>query len=410
MTEATISLSQFQLPSHAPSSAHWTLKLLNKLKKGRLKVITPEGTHLLFGGDADQPSATIRLHTWAVCSRALKAGDIGFAEGYIAGEWETDDLASLLGVFLENRKAVEKVIYGSFLGSLAYKIKHLLNRNTKTQARKNIHAHYDLGNAFYQLWLDPTMTYSSALFDGNTSLSLAQAQSAKYQAMLSFLKPAQGDRVLEIGCGWGGFAEEACGRGAKLVGLTLSTEQLAFAKARMARLGFDDRSEFRLQDYRDCQGQFDHIASIEMFEAVGEEYWPTYFQAVNRLLKTGGKAAIQTIVIDDALFDRYRKSTDFIQQYIFPGGMLPSPTKFRQLAEKHGLRVVEEKAFGKDYAETLRRWRMQFMNTLDQVRAQGFDEPFIRTWEFYLAYCEAGFEYQSTDVIQFYLEKKDGVQ
>ncbi|HEX4917910.1 MAG TPA: cyclopropane-fatty-acyl-phospholipid synthase family protein [Limnobacter sp.] len=408
MTEATISISQFQLPSHAPSSAHWTLKLLSKLKKGRLEVITPEGTHLLFGGDDDRPSATIKLHNWSVCSRALKAGDIGFAEGYIAGEWETDDLASLLGVFLENRKAVEKVIYGSFLGSIAYKIKHLLNRNTKTQARKNIHAHYDLGNPFYQLWLDPSMTYSSALFDGNTSMSLEQAQHAKYQAMLDYLQPKIGQRVLEIGCGWGGFAERACQAGASLVGLTLSTEQLAYAKARLARQGFESQAEFRLQDYRDCTGQFDHIASIEMFEAVGEEYWPAYFQAVHRLLKTGGKAAIQTIVIDDALFERYRKSTDFIQQYIFPGGMLPSPAKFRQMAEKHGLRVVAEKPFGKDYAETLRRWRAQFMGTLDAVRAQGFDEPFVRTWEFYLAYCEAGFEYQSTDVIQFYLEKTGG--
>ncbi len=404
MTQA-ITFSQFQLPSYAPSSAQWTLKLLTKLKKGRLEVVTPEGVHLLFGGDEDQPSAKIKLHNWSVCQRALKAGDIGFAEGYIAGEWETDDLASLLGVFLENRKAVEKVIYGSFLGSVAYKIKHFLNRNTKAQARKNIHAHYDLGNPFYQLWLDPSMTYSSALFDGNTSLSLEEAQKAKYQAMLNFLKPSAGEQILEIGCGWGGFAEMACQAGTNLVGLTLSTEQLAYAKTRLGSQGFANNAEFRLQDYRDCQGQFDHIASIEMFEAVGEEYWPVYFQSVNRLLKTGGKAAIQTIVIDESLFERYRKSTDFIQQYIFPGGMLPSPARFRALAEKNGLRVVSEKAFGKDYAETLRRWRMDFMNVLTEVKQQGFDDPFIRTWEFYLAYCEAGFQYESTDVIQFYLEK-----
>ena len=371
-------------------------------------MVTPEGVHLLFGGEEDQPSAKIVLHNWSVCTRALKSGDIGFAESYIAGEWETDNLADLLGVFLENRKAVEKVIYGSFLGSIAYKIKHLLNRNTKTQARKNIHAHYDLGNPFYQLWLDPSMTYSSALFDGNTSLSLEQAQHAKYQAMLNYLQPAKGDRVLEIGCGWGGFAEKACEAGAELVGLTLSTEQLAYAQTRLENKGFASQVDFRLQDYRDCRGQFDHIASIEMFEAVGEEYWPAYFQSVSRLLKKGGKAAIQTITIADDLFERYRKGTDFIQQYIFPGGMLPSPSRFRALAEKHGLRVVSEKAFGKDYAETLRRWRADFMKQLDAVKAQGFDEPFVNTWEFYLAYCEAGFQYESTDVIQFYLEKVDG--
>ncbi|MCQ8894914.1 cyclopropane-fatty-acyl-phospholipid synthase family protein [Limnobacter humi] len=407
MTQAAVSLSQFQLPSHAPSAAQWTLKLLNKLKKGRLEMITPEGVHLLFGGEDDQPSARMTLHSWAVCSRALKSGDIGFAESYIAGEWETDNLAELLGVFLENRKAVEQVIYGSFLGSIAYKLKHLLNRNTKAQARKNIHAHYDLGNPFYQLWLDPSMTYSSALFDGNTSLSLEEAQQAKYQAMVDYLRPKAGETILEIGCGWGGFAQKVCSQGAELVGLTLSTEQLAYAKARLDRAGLGQHAEFRLQDYRDCKGQFDHIASIEMFEAVGEEYWSVYFETVSRLLKTGGKAAIQTITIADELFERYRKGTDFIQQYIFPGGMLPSPSKFRAMAERHGLRVVREKAFGKDYAETLRRWRVQFMKQLDAVRAQGFDQPFINTWEFYLAYCEAGFQYESTDVIQFYLEKAE---
>lgn len=405
MNQAAIRFPQFEIPSHAPSSAQWTLKLLTKLQTGSLEVITPEGVHLLFGDDS-APHATIRLHNWAVCSAALKSGDIGFAESYIAGDWETDDLASLLGVFLENRNAVEKVIYGSFLGSIAYKVKHWFNRNTKAQAKKNIHAHYDLGNAFYQLWLDPSMTYSSALFTPETSGCLEKAQKAKYQAMIDFLRPAKNERILEIGCGWGGFAEIACQNQAHVTGLTLSTEQLAFAKERLAKQGFQDQADFRLQDYRDCQGQFDHIASIEMFEAVGEEYWPAYFESVNKLLKPGGKAAIQSIVIDDELFERYRKGTDFIQQYIFPGGMLPSRAIFEKMAEKHGLKVVKTLAFGKDYAETLRRWRQVFMAQIEEVKAQGFDEPFIRTWEFYLAYCEAGFQYDSTDVYQFYLEKK----
>lgn len=405
MNQAAIRLPQFDIPSHAPASAQWTLKILSKLKKGHLEVITPEGVHLLFGEDSS-PSATIKLKNWHVCTKALKSGDIGFAESYIEGDWETNDLASLLGVFLENRKAVEKVIYGSFLGSLAYKIKHLLNRNTKSQARKNIHAHYDLGNAFYEMWLDPTMTYSSALFDGDTSRSLTDAQHAKYDRMLQFLAPERGDSVLEIGCGWGGFAEKACHRGAYLTGLTLSTEQLAYAEKRLHEKGFADRVDFRLQDYRDCRGSFDHIASIEMFEAVGEQYWPTYFSSVSRLLKPGGKAAIQSIVIDHELFDRYRKSTDFIQQYIFPGGMLPSKEIFEQLANKHGLEVVERLDFGRDYAETLRRWRVAFMDKLHHIKPLGFDDKFARTWEFYLAYCEAGFDYESTDVSQFYLLKK----
>ena len=402
MTQA-ITFSQFQLPSHAPSSAQWTLKLLTKLRKGRLEVVTPEGVHLLFGGEEDQPSAKIKLNSWAVCQRALKAGDIGFAEAYIAGEWETHDIASVLGVFLENRKAVEQVIYGSFLGSIAYKIKHLLNRNTKAQAKKNIHAHYDLGNPFYQLWLDPSMTYSSALFDGDTSLSLEQAQHAKYMAMVNYLKPKAGEEVLEIGCGWGGFAEKACQAGAKLVGLTLSTEQLAFAKARLAKQGFGEQADFRLQDYRDCRGQFDHIASIEMFEAVGEEYWPAYFQSVNRLLKKGGKAAIQTIVIQDELFDRYRKGTDFIQQYIFPGGMLPSREAFKHYAQQAGLQIECEFAFGHDYAKTLCIWYEHFNQKLSEIRGLGFDEPFIRLWNFYLMYCAAGFKEQNIEVVQFTL-------
>lgn len=404
MNQAAITYSQFVLPSSAPSSAKWTMKLLTKLQTGTLVLVTPEGSELIFG-DNSEPRAVIRLHNWSVCSKALKSGDIGFAESYIAGDWETDDLASLLGVFLENRNAVEKVIYGSFIGGLAYKVKHWFNRNTKTQARKNIHAHYDLGNPFYRLWLDPSMTYSSALFNGDLTLGLKEAQEAKYNAMLDYLKPEANDQILEIGCGWGGFAELACKRGARLTGLTLSTEQLAYAEERLNNAGYGRQVDFRLQDYRDCKGQFDHIASIEMFEAVGEEYWPAYFKALSELLKPGGRAAVQSIVIEHELFDRYRKGTDFIQQYIFPGGMLPSQQIFEEMAARHGLEVEETLAFGQDYAETLRRWRKEFMNRLEEVKAQGFDEPFIRTWEFYLAYCEAGFQYESTDVVQFYLRK-----
>lgn len=403
--EALTRFPDFQIPRNAPSSAQWTLRLLTKLQTGTLKVTTPEGVTLVFG-DHSHPKANIQLKNWNVCSAALKSGDIGFAETYIAGDWKTDNLAALLGVFLKNRHAVEKVIYGSFIGGLAYKLKHWLNRNTKTQAKKNIHAHYDIGNSFYQLWLDPSMTYSSGLFKCQETQSLEEAQKEKYAAMLEFLQPSATCHLLEIGCGWGGFAEMACRRGANVTGLTLSSEQLAFAQNRLNEQGYGSKSSFKLQDYRDCQGLFDGIVSIEMFEAVGEAYWPAYFETLHARLKAKGRAAIQSIVISDELFNRYRKGTDFIQQYIFPGGMLPSRAIFEEYAEKFGLKVVSTLAFGKDYAETLRHWRKSFMTQLPQVKENGFDDTFIRTWEFYLAYCEAGFEDESTDVYQFYLEKK----
>jgi cyclopropane-fatty-acyl-phospholipid synthase len=286
-------------------------------------------------------------------------------------------------------------------------LRHLLNRNHKANSRKNIHAHYDLGNAFYELWLDDTMNYSSALFAGDFSLSMQEAQRAKVRRALTATQVTQGSRVLEIGCGWGALAEMATlEMGAHVTGVTLSTEQLAFANARMTWNGKAAQADLRLQDYRDINdGPYDAVCSIEMVEAVGQEYWPTYFQTVSRLLKPGGKACIQSIVIDDALFDRYVKSTDFIQQYIFPGGCLPSPSEFRRQAKLAGLEVVDELKFGPDYAETLRRWRHDFMAQEAQVVALGFDTKFLRTWEFYLAYCEAAFDEANTDVIQFTLRK-----
>ena len=394
-----------QLPERTPASARTVFRLLQQLRHGSLTISLPDGS-VQTVGDGQGPHLSLHLHNWQPFKAALKSGDIGFAESYIAGDWTTSHLPDLLRLLAANRQALDDVIHGSWIGRLAYRLRHLLNRNTRGNSRKNIHAHYDLGNDFYRLWLDGTMNYSSGLFQGNLQQDMQQAQHAKVRRALHMAGVRRGHRVLEIGCGWGALAEKATQEfGAHLTGVTLSTEQLAWAKARLENKGLGQQADFRLQDYRDCDGQFDHIASIEMFEAVGEEYWSTYFQAVNRLLKPGGRAAIQTITIDDALFERYRKGTDFIQQYIFPGGMLPCPSKFRALAEKHGLRVVSEKRFGKDYAETLRRWRKTFMSQLDTVRKQGFDQPFINTWEFYLAYCEAGFEYESTDVFQFYLEK-----
>ncbi|MFM1765660.1 MAG: Cyclopropane-fatty-acyl-phospholipid synthase [Pseudomonadota bacterium] len=387
-------------------AARRVLQLLEKIEHGTLTVQFPDRSMKIYG-NGSLPHAALSLSNWNVFLASMKSGDIGFAESYIAGDWRTPSLSELLRVMIQNRRVVEDLIYGSWWGRMIYRVRHLLNRNHKANSRKNIHAHYDLGNAFYELWLDSTMNYSSALFQGDFSLSMQEAQNAKVRRALQATDVTQGSRVLEIGCGWGALAEMATMEmGAHVTGVTLSTEQLAFANARMKWNGKADQADLRLQDYRDIDdGPYDAVCSIEMIEAVGQEYWPTYFQAISKLLKPGGKACVQSIVIDDALFDRYVKSTDFIQQYIFPGGCLPSPTEFRRQAELAGLKVIDELKFGPDYAETLRRWRHDFMAQESQVLTLGFDNKFLRTWEFYLAYCEAAFDEANTDVIQFTLQK-----
>ena len=387
-------------------AARRVLQLLEKIEHGTLTVQFPDRSMKIYG-NGSLPHAALSLSNWNVFLASMKSGDIGFAESYIAGDWRTPSLSELLRVMIQNRRVVEDLIYGSWWGRMIYRVRHLLNRNHKANSRKNIHAHYDLGNAFYELWLDSTMNYSSALFQGDFSLSMQEAQHAKVRRALQATDVTQGSRVLEIGCGWGALAEMATMEmGAHVTGVTLSTEQLAFANARMKWNGKADQADLRLQDYRDIDdGPYDAVCSIEMIEAVGQEYWPTYFQAISKLLKPGGKACVQSIVIDDALFDRYVKSTDFIQQYIFPGGCLPSPTEFRRQAKLAGLKVIDELKFGPDYAETLRRWRHDFMAQESQVLKLGFDNKFLRTWEFYLAYCEAAFDEANTDVIQFTLQK-----
>jgi len=402
----TTTASPLSLPAGAPPAARTILNLLQRLHHGTLTVQMPDGSARVFGNGA-LPHAAITLKNWNVCSAALKSGDIGFAECYIAGDWTTPQLTDLLRVFICNRHEVESVIYGNWLGRLAYRIRHLLNRNSKANSKKNIHAHYDLGNAFYELWLDETMNYSSASFEGDAQLGLVDAQHAKVRRALPMVDAKPGDRILEIGCGWGALAEKATTEfGASITGVTLSTEQLAFANARMQRLGTQSQADLRLQDYRDiADGPFDAVCSIEMVEAVGREYWPTYFETVARQLKPGGRACIQSIVIQDALFERYINGTDFIQQYIFPGGCLPCPREFRAQAQAAGLTVVDEFAFGVDYATTLRLWREKFLAERARVLQLGFDERFIRTWEFYLAYCEAGFAQGDIDVVQYTLHK-----
>ena len=385
----------------APASAKRVLQLLSRLQSGCLKLQLPDGTWREFGAPASELQVRVNLSDWGVFAAVLKSGDIGFAETYRDGGWTTDDLAGLLRLFLLNRQALDEVIYGNWLGRLVYRIKHLLKRNTRENSRKNIHAHYDLGNAFYRLWLDDSMVYSSAWFEGQLQGDLKQAQLAKVRRSLRMAGVEPGHRVLEIGCGWGALAQMAVNEfQVRLVGLTLSTEQLQWAQ------DANPKAEIRMQDYRDVNdGPFDAVLSIEMLEAVGQEYWATYFETVSRLLKPGGRACIQTIVIADQLFERYISSTDFIQQYIFPGGCLPCPRALRQHASQAGLKVVDEFAFGPDYAETLRRWRQQFFASREQVLQLGFDEPFIRLWEFYLAYCEAAFDEGSTNVMQFTLQK-----
>lgn len=403
---STTTLSPSSLPDSAPASARAVFHLLKKLSHGTLDMQLPDGSTLHFGTLTEgEPRVALRLHNWNVCSAALKSGDIGFAETFIAGDWSSPDLAALLKLFVANREQIESMVYGTWWGSALHRMRHLFNRNSRRGSKKNIHAHYDLGNEFYRLWLDPTMNYSSAWFEGDRTRPMADAQWAKVRRALSECGTQPGDRVLEIGCGWGALAECAARDfGATVRGVTLSNEQLAWAQNRLASAGL--AGDLRFQDYRDISdGPFDAIASIEMFEAVGREYWPSFFETVKQQLKPGGKACIQTITIRDDLFDRYVKSTDFIQQYIFPGGLLPSPTEFRRAAERAGLTVVNELDFGLDYAETLKRWREHFLSEDTRVRQLGFDTRFMRIWEFYLAYCEAAFAMHNTSVMQFTLRR-----
>jgi cyclopropane-fatty-acyl-phospholipid synthase len=379
------------------------LALLERIAHGGIEIALPDGSRRAVGR---APVARLEVSDWAAFGAAFRRGDIGFAEAFVDAQWSSPDLAQLLTVIARNRDALESAIYGGFWGQIAYRVRHALNGNTRRGSRRNIAAHYDLGNEFYALWLDPSMTYSSALFAGNALQSLASAQDAKYRRILERLAPRPGARILEIGCGWGGFAELAARESrCRVTGLTLSEEQLAFAEERMHRVGVADRVELAFRDYRDERGTYDHVVSIEMYEAVGERYWPAYFRAIRDRLKPGGRAVVQAITIADRLFERYRSGTDFIQQYVFPGGMLASPARFRAEAVRAGLRVDGELAFGADYAETLRRWRQAFKARLPEVRALGYGERFLRVWDFYLAYCEAGFATGCTDVHQFELAR-----
>ena len=380
---------------HANRDTRLVFQLLEKLTGGLLEIRLPDGSCTLFGDG--EHGVTMQVHDQATFAVVLARGDIGLAEAYLDGYWDSPDITGLLALLAKNRAVLQKAVYGSWRNLLAARVRHWLNRNSKAGSKRNIMAHYDLGNDFYRLWLDPSMSYSAAIYRDVDDGSLETAQHAKYRRILNHLQARAGQTVLEIGCGWGGFAELAVDSGLQVTGLTLSPAQLAWAQQRVPQ------ADLRLQDYRDNREQFDHVVSIEMFEAVGERFWPSYFKTVAGALKPGGKAMIQSITIRDDLFASYRRGTDFIQQYVFPGGMLPSRQAFRAAAAKHGLRVQGEYAFGLDYARTLAEWRLAFEAKWPEIQKLGFDENFRRLWRMYLCYCEAGFLAGNVDVVQFEL-------
>ena len=381
--------------------------LVGKLNSGRVDFILPDGRRFRAEGSKPGPVAEVTINNPDVFARLVREGDLGFCDAYLDGWWTTPDLQAFMDFIHADNDDMYDGFPGMALVRAWEKARFWFQSNTKRQALKNISYHYDLGNDFYSLWLDDTMTYSSALF--NTSQeSLEKAQIAKYASMVDQMGVKPGDHVLEIGCGWGGFAEYAAKeRGLKVTGLTISKEQLEYANKRIKSKGLSDKVNLKLQDYRDETGVYDGVASIEMFEAVGEKYWPVYFDKIKQCLKPGKQATLQIITIQDARWDVYRKSVDFIQKYIFPGGMLPSPSVLRQEIHRAGLSVQHSIEFGKSYSQTLRRWFEVFNNKWDKISAMGFDDRFRRMWNFYLTSCAATFESGNCDVTQITLQKPD---
>lgn len=389
---------------NAPASAKAVLFALLQLRDGAAHVTLPDGRVLAFGDELG-PTVDLQIKDYRFARRVLTSGDIGFAEGLMAGEWESNDLSALLTLLASNVERFTRLLEGGPVGKAVHWLRHLSNANTKRGSRRNILAHYDLGNKFYEAWLDASMTYSSARFDAKVR-DLESAQREKYRALAEHLELKPGDHVLEIGCGWGGFAEFAAREyGVRVTGITISDEQLAYARSRMEKADLTDKVEIRRQDYRDVEGQFDKVASIEMFEAVGEKYWPAYFSKIADVLKPGGKAGLQIITIKDDLFEQYRKRADFIQRYVFPGGMLVSIDRLKEETAKVGLVWSKAEPFGQSYAETLAEWARRFTAKWHDIRAMGFDERFKKLWLFYLGYCEAGFRTGRTNVVQLELAK-----
>ena len=372
-------------------------RIVGELECGELVIETPAGDRLALRGRQPGSQAKVTIHSWRCLWHLVFGWDIGFAETYIAGEWSSPDLVALLKLACNNSDLVEplKALRGP---RFWLRLRHAMNRNTRRGSRRNIAAHYDLGNEFYRQWLDPGMTYSAAIFS-RAGQTLEEAQNAKLDRVISLLDLAGGERVLEIGCGWGSLAERLTDRHTCTVtGLTLSAEQLAYAQQRLRNRTAPGRCDLRLQDYRDVRGTFDRIVSIEMLEAVGEAYWSTYFEKLRDSLRPGGSAVLQVITIDEARFENYRRRPDFIQKYIFPGGMLPTKHIIEREVAQAGLRLVAHEHFGESYARTLEHWQLRFQKSWPIIECLGFDERFKRTWEYYFAYCQAGFETSAISV------------
>lgn len=381
-------------------------RALSGLTHSRLRIELPGGYRFCCGPRDAERRADWTIRQWNALMRIANSGALGFAEGYVNGEWDTSDIQALLHAFAIELDGLDAARARRGPSRLFGRIQHWLNANTRRGSRRNIAFHYDLGNAFYERWLDPTMTYSSALFETGTE-TLEEAQRLKYRRICQQLGLKSGDRVLEIGCGWGGFAETAIREfGCHVTGLTLSQEQFDYAVARLENAGLSANADIRLQDYRDVSETFDAIASIEMFEAVGEENWQTYFDQVAHCLKPGGRASLQIITIHEDHFGHYRRSVDFIQKYVFPGGVLPPPSRLASDAEKAGLDQVDVRMFGDSYARTLAEWHDAYKAAWPQIEPLGFDARFDRIWRYYLAYCEAGFAAGRIDVGQFAYQRR----
>ena len=382
------------------------LAILSNLHCGRLTLTLPDGSQHQFSGAMSGPDSDLTIHTESALRRLLHDGKMGFCEAFMDGEASSQSLPTLIELAVLHDKYLENALKTNIFRQAGLRLFHMLRRNNKLGSAKNIAHHYDIGNSFYEAWLDPTMTYSSAVFDSETD-DLTTAQLNKYKRLAELADIQPGDRVLEIGCGWGGFAKFVSKHiGAHVTGITISQAQLVYAKASLAEAGLQNKVDLKLMDYRDLQGRFDKIVSIEMFEAVGQAYWPVYFDTISRMLKSGGRAVIQSITIDHDAFQSYRDQPDFIQRYIFPGGMLPSMPMLQSPVAQAGLELVAENGYASDYARTLQEWRARFLAAWPSLAGDKFDNRFKRMWELYLAYCEGGFRAGMIDVKQILLMHK----
>ena len=378
---------------------------LKLIKHGFLEIQNHDSKIYKFGNESEQLRAKIKINKPGLTLQIIKSGSVGLAEAYMRNEFETDNLTNLIEITAKNIKLVYK-FSGIFDISMINKLKSIFIKNNKSRSKKNISKHYDLGNDFFSLWLDPSLTYSSAIFEKQKD-DLFSAQLNKYKKLTELIKPNVGNKILEIGCGWGGFAEYV-GKNydVKLDCITISKEQFEFSKKRIFENGLNEKVNIFLKDYRDVKDKYDSIASIEMIEAVGQNYLVNYFKSIKKNLSESGKAAIQAITIDDSLFDRYKTKEDFIQKYIFPGGFLPSKKKLYDLSSSNGLEIKKYESYGSHYSSTLKIWRDEFLKKWEEISKHGFDNKFKRMWHFYLSYCEAGFKSKNIDLIQFSMQNK----